>query len=141
MVRSNGKAYCSFSIQDDGLGESESTRLGLKQIVDMTESSGAIFEGISSEDETGTQYTILIPLGRSHYMERAVEFIEPDGDLVKLNEMQKEEIAELIQVVPKKKETGKKMLVIDDSDQIRWFLRHVLPVSIMFRKLIMARRV
>ena len=52
-------------------------------------------------------------------MERAVEFIEPDGDLVKLNEMQKEEIAELIQVVPKKKETGKKMLVIDDSDQIR----------------------
>lgn len=74
-------------------------------------------------------------------MERAVEFIEPDGDLVKLNEMQKEEIAELIQVVPKKKETGKKMLVIDDSDQIRWFLRHVLPVSIMFRKLIMARRV
>ena len=123
MVRSNGKAYCSFSIQDDGLGESESTRLGLKQIVDMTESSGAIFEGISSEDETGTQYTILIPLGRSHYMERAVEFIEPDGDLVKLNEMQKEEIAELIQVVPKKKETGKKMLVIDDSDQIRWFLR------------------
>ena len=125
VVRSNGKAYCSFSIQDDGLGESESTRLGLKQIVDMTESSGAIFEGISSEDETGTQYTILIPLGRSHYMERAVEFIEPDGDLVKLNEMQKEEIAELIQVVPKKKETGKKMLVIDDSDQIRWFLRHV----------------
>ena len=125
VVRSNGKAYCSFSIQDDGLGESESTRLGLKQIVDMTESFGAIFEGISSEDETGTQYTILIPLGRSHYMERAVEFIEPDGDLVKLNEMQKEEIAELIQVVPKKKETGKKMLVIDDSDQIRWFLRHV----------------
>ena len=117
VVRSNGKAYCSFSIKDDGLGESESTRLGLKQIVDMTESSGAIFEGISSEDETGTQYTILIPLGRSHYMERAVEFIEPDGDLVKLNEMQKEEIAELIQVVPKKKETGKKMLVIDDSDQ------------------------
>lgn len=108
MVRSNGKAYCSFSIKDDGLGESESTRLGLKQIVDMTESSGAIFEGISSEDETGTQYTILIPLGRSHYMERAVEFIEPDGDLVKLNEMQKEEIAELIQVVPKRKRPGRK---------------------------------
>ena len=40
-------------------------------------------------------------------MERAVEFIEPDGDLVKLNEMQKEEIAELIQVVPKKKEMEK----------------------------------
>ena len=93
-----------LSIQDDGLGESESTRLGLKQIVDMTESSGAIFEGISSEDETGTQYTILIPLGRSHYMERAVEFIEPDGDLVKLNEMQKEEIAELIQLFRKERD-------------------------------------
>lgn len=125
VVRVKGKAFCSFSIQDDGLGESESTRLGLKQIADMTENSGAIFEGYSSKDETGTQYTILIPLGRSHLMERSVEFIEPDGDLVKLNEMQKEEIAELIQVVPKKKETGKKMLVIDDSDQIRWFLRHV----------------
>ena len=125
VVRVKGKAFCSFSIQDDGLGESESTRLGLKQIADMTENSGAIFEDYSSKDETGTQYTILIPLGRSHFMERSVEFIEPDGDLVKLNEMQKEEIAELIQVVPKKKETGKKMLVIDDSDQIRWFLRHV----------------
>ena len=41
-------------------------------------------------------------------MERAVEFIEPDGDLVKLNEMQKEEIAELIQVVPKRKRPGRK---------------------------------
>ena len=125
VVRVKGKAFCSFSIQDDGLGGSESTRLGLKQIADMTENSGAIFEGYSSKDETGTQYTILIPLGRSRFMERSVEFIEPDGDLVKLNEMQKEEIAELIQVVPKKKATGKKMLVIDDSDQIRWFLRHV----------------
>lgn len=71
-------------------------------------------------------------------MERSVEFIEPDGDLVKLNEMQKEEIAELIQVVPKKKETGKKMLVIDDSDQIRWFLRHVLLVSTTCWRLTMA---
>lgn len=74
-------------------------------------------------------------------MERAVEFIEPDGDLVKLNEMQKEEIAELIQVVPKKKETGKKMLVIDDSDQIRWFLRHVFASEYQFRKLIRAEGV
>lgn len=125
IVRSNDKGYCSFSIQDDGLGESESTRLGLKQIADMAEASGAFFEKYSSEDAGGTKYTLLIPLGRSHFMERPVEFIEPDGDLVKLNEMQKEEIAELIQIVPKKKETGKKMLVIDDSDQIRWFLRHV----------------
>ena len=38
---------------------------------------------------------------------------------------QKEEIAELIHVIPQKKETGKKLLVIDDSDQIRWFLKHV----------------
>ena len=37
----------------------------------------------------------------------------------------KEEIAELIHVIPQKKETGKKLLVIDDSDQIRWFLKHV----------------
>lgn len=125
VVRVKGKAFCSFSIQDDGLNENESTRLGLKQIADMTEASGAYFEDYSSKDETGTQYTILIPLGRSHFMERSVEFIEPDGDLVKLNEMQKEEIAELIHVVPQKKETGKKLLVIDDSDQIRWFLRHV----------------
>ena len=28
-------------------------------------------------------------------------------------------------MIPQKKETGKKLLVIDDSDQIRWFLKHV----------------
>ena len=74
-------------------------------------------------------------------MERAVEFIEPDGDLVKLNEMQKEEIAELIQVVPKKKETGKKMLVMMTVIRSVGSCVMFLPVSIMFRKLIMARRV
>lgn len=46
VVRVKGKAFCSFSIQDDGLGESESTRLGLKQIADMTENSGAILRVI-----------------------------------------------------------------------------------------------
>lgn len=58
-------------------------------------------------------------------MERVVEFIEPEGDLIRLNDRQKEEIAELIQVTPKKKQTGKKLLIIDDNDQIRWFLKHV----------------
>ena len=58
-------------------------------------------------------------------MDRRVEFVEPESDLVKLNARQKEEIAELIHVIPQKKETGKKLLVIDDSDQIRWFLKHV----------------
>ena len=121
----DGKSYCAFSIQDEGLDGSESTRLGLKQIADMAESSGAIFEEQTTKDETGTRYTLFIPLGRRHHMERSVEFVEPDGDLLKLNEMQKEEIAEFIQVVPKKKVTGKKLLVVDDSDQIRWFLKHV----------------
>lgn len=59
-------------------------------------------------------------------MELPVEFVEPDADLVKLNEIQKEEISSFVQLVPQKKETGKKLLVIDDSDQIRWFLRHAL---------------
>lgn len=82
--------------------------MGLKQIADMTENSGAIFEGYSSKDETGTQYTILIPLGRSHLMERSVEFIEPDGDLVKLNEMQKEEIMSLSKLFLRRKKPERK---------------------------------
>ena len=67
----------------------------------------------------------MIPLGKQHLLDRRVEFVEPESDLVKLNARQKEEIAELIHVIPQKKETGKKLLVIDDSDQIRWFLKHV----------------
>lgn len=125
VVALNGKSYGCLSIQDDGLGESENRRLGLKQISDMAESVGAIFEGSSLDNEEGSKYALLIPLGRRHFMERIVEFVEPDNDLLKLNEMEKERIAELIQVVPKKKETDKKLLVIDDSDQIRWFLKHV----------------
>lgn len=54
-----------------------------------------------------------------------MEFVEPEADLVRLNDRQKEEIAEFIQIIPQKKTTGKKILVIDDSDQIRWFLKHV----------------
>ena len=50
----------------------------------------------------------------------------PDSDLVNLNELQKEEIAGFVQLIPKKKETGKKILIIDDSDQIRWFLKLAL---------------
>lgn len=125
VTRVEGKSYCVFSIKDEGLDGNESTRLGLKQISDMAESSGAVFKEQTTEDETGTIYTLFIPLGRHHHMECSVEFVEPDGDLLKLNEMQKVEIAEFIQVVPKKKVTGKKLLVVDDSDQIRWFLKHV----------------
>lgn len=58
-------------------------------------------------------------------MEFALRMLLSNAFLVKLNARQKEEIAELIHVIPQKKETGKKLLVIDDSDQIRWFLKHV----------------
>lgn len=232
--KASSRSYCRFSIYDEGLGENESSRLGLKQIADMAAtagirftqttvsgtvlsevlssgalsasapSSGALFSGtFSSEaissgpifsdissgadrelarprealkgrnrgewqepadrkelelddrkeseldgrkeseptgckgmepggkedtqpaDGEGTCYTLLIPLGKRHLLERAVEFVEPDGDLVQLNEQQKEEIAELIRVIPHQKVTGKKLLVVDDSDQIRWFLKHL----------------
>ena len=123
VVRKDGKAYCAISVQDEGLNENESTRRGLRQVHDMTDDIGGFY---SNETTTsGTTYTLLIPLGKQHLMERRVEFVEPEADLVRLNDRQKEEIAEFIQVVPQKKLTGKKILVIDDSDQIRWFLKHV----------------
>ena len=123
VVSENGKAYSTLVLTDEGLDEDESTRRGLKQIMDMTETIGGIYR--SKSDKNGTSYTIMIPLGKQHLLDRRVEFVEPESDLVKLNARQKEEIAELIQVIPQKKETGKKLLVIDDSDQIRWFLKHV----------------
>lgn len=123
VVRKDGKAYCALSVQDEGLNENESTRRGLRQVHDMTDDIGGFY---SNETTTsGTTYTLLIPLGKQHLLERRVEFVEPEADLVKLNDRQKEEIAEFIQIVPQKKTTGKKILVIDDSDQIRWFLKHV----------------
>ena len=123
VVRKDGKAYCAISVQDEGLNENESTRRGLRQVHDMTDDIGGFY---SNETTTsGTTYTLLIPLGKQHLLERRVEFVEPEADLVKLNDRQKEEIAEFIQIVPQKKTTGKKILVIDDSDQIRWFLKHV----------------
>ena len=100
-----------------------STRRGLKQIMDMADAIGGMYR--SESDKNGTSYIIMIPLGKQHLLDRRVEFVEPESDLVKLNARQKEEIAELIHVIPQKKETGKKLLVIDDSDQIRWFLKHV----------------
>lgn len=115
--------YCKITVQDEGLDENENTRRGLRQIMDMIEEIGGIYEHDTSAN--GTYYTLYLPLGKQHLMERRVEFIEPEGDLVKLNDKQKEEISELIQVIPQKKSTGKKLLVIDDSDQIRWFLKHV----------------
>ena len=123
VVSENGKAYSTLVLTDEGLDEDESTRRGLKQIMDMTETIGGIYR--SKSDKNGTSYTIMIPLGKQHLLDRRVEFVEPESDLVKLNARQKEEIAEQIQVIPQKKETGKKLLVIDDSDQIRWFLKHV----------------
>ena len=117
VVNENGKAYSALVVTDEGLDEDESTRRGLKQIMDMADAIGGMYRSES--------YIIMIPLGKQHLLDRRVEFVEPESDLVKLNARQKEEIAELIHVIPQKKETGKKLLVIDDSDQIRWFLKHV----------------
>ncbi|MDL2278227.1 response regulator [Parabacteroides sp. OttesenSCG-928-G07] len=119
----NGTSYCSLSVQDEGLDENEGARRGLKQIEDMIDDLGGMFRKDTTPN--GSTFTLYIPVGKKHLMEKRVEFVEPEGDLVKLNDKQKEEIAELIQIVPQKKATGKKLLMIDDSDQIRWFLRHV----------------
>lgn len=123
VVNENGKAYSALVVTDEGLDEDESTRRGLKQIMDMADAIGGMYR--SESDKNGTSYIIMIPLGKQHLLDRRVEFVEPESDLVKLNARQKEEIAELIHVIPQKKETGKKLLMIDDSDQIRWFLKHV----------------
>lgn len=123
VVQKEGKAYCAISVQDEGLDENESARRGLKQVGDMVDDIGGFFSNETTA--SGTTYTLLIPLGKQHLMERRVEFVEPEADLVKLNDRQKEEISEFIQIIPQKKTTGRKILVIDDSDQIRWFLKHV----------------
>lgn len=123
VVQKDGKAYCALSVQDEGLDENESARRGLKQVSDMVDDIGGFFSNETTA--SGTTYTLLIPLGKQHLMERRVEFVEPEADLVKLNDRQKEEISEFIQIIPQKKTTGRKILVIDDSDQIRWFLKHV----------------
>lgn len=117
--------YCRFSVRDEGLDEKENSRLGLVQIADMAEVADIEFTKTTSTDPEGTSYTLFIPLGKRHLLERAVEFVEPDGDLLQLNEQQKEEINELIRVIPQPKVTGKHLLIVDDSDQIRWFLKHV----------------
>lgn len=121
----NEKRYCRFSISDEGLDETDTARLGLKQIADMADQAGITFCKGKVPVEGGTCYILLIPLGKHYLMERPVEFVEPDGDLLTFNEQQKEEIAELVRVIPQKIATGKKLLVVDDSDQIRWFLKHV----------------
>lgn len=123
VVNEGGKAYCTVKVSDEGLDEEKGARRGLRQIIDMVGDIGGIYRTVS--DTNGTSYTVMLPLGKQHLLDRRVEFVEPEADLVKLNDRQKEEIAELIQVIPEKKETGKKLLVIDDSDQIRWFLKHV----------------
>lgn len=126
LLRSKDKTgYCRFSISDEGLDESETARLGLKQIADMAHRSGIAFYKEETTAEGGSCYVLLIPLGKRYLMELPVEFVEPDSDLLTFNEQQKEEIAELIRVIPKKVATGKKLLIVDDSDQIRWFLKRV----------------
>lgn len=127
IQRIDNKGYCVIALQDDGLNENESSRRGLKQIGDMAEDLGGKFEHeANASDEGGsTGYILYIPLGKLHLLERTVEFVEPEGDLVKLNDMQKEEIAELIQITSEKEQSGKKLLIVDDSDQIRWFLKHI----------------
>lgn len=121
----NGKKQGCFSILDEGLDEADNTRQGLSQIADMAESAGLTFCRGNVSAEGGSHYILLIPLGKHYLMERPVEFVEPDGDLLTFNAHQKEEIAELIRVIPRQVVTGKKLLIIDDSDQIRWFLKHV----------------
>lgn len=123
VIREAGKAYCALVLKDEGLDEDENARRGLKQIIDLASDIDGIYR--CDSDKNGTSYSILIPLGKQHLLDRQVEFVEPEADLVKLTDHQKEEIAELIRIIPQKKETGKKLLVIDDSDQIRWFLKHV----------------
>lgn len=119
------RRYCRFCISDEGLDETDTARLGLKQIADMAAAAGVTFCKGKTPAEGGTCYVLFIPLGKHYLMERPVEFVEPDGDLLIFNEQQKEEIAELIRVIPEKIVTGKKLLVVDDSEQIRWFLKHV----------------
>ena len=123
VVQKDGKAYCSLAVEDEGLDENEGTRRGLKQVSDMVDDIGGFIS--SDSDNTRTIYTLLIPLGKQHLLDRRVEFVEPEADLLKLNDRQKEEISEFIQIIPQKKALGKKILVIDDSGQIRWFLKHV----------------
>lgn len=123
VQRRDYKAYAVFAVKDEGLDANESDRRGLKQVIEMVSAIGGFYK--SETNNNGTTFALHIPLGKQHLMERCVEFVEPEGDLVRLNDRQKEEIAELIQIIPQKKVTGKKLLVIDDSDQIRWFLRHV----------------
>ncbi|WP_106831541.1 hybrid sensor histidine kinase/response regulator transcription factor [Parabacteroides pacaensis] len=122
------KGYCVIAVQDDGLNENESTRRGLLQIENMVQDLGGKFQHQNNESESkteGTAYNMYIPLGKLHLLDKAVEFVEPEGDLVKLNDIQKEEIAELIRITSEKGQSGKKLLVVDDNDQIRWFLKHI----------------
>lgn len=126
VVREEGIAYCSLVLEDEGLDEEDNMRRGLQQILNLVNDMGGIYR--SNSDQNNTSYSVLIPLGKQYLLNRYVEFVEPEADLVKLTDSKKEEISELIQIVSHKKiaEVGKTLLVIDDSDQICWFLRHVL---------------
>lgn len=119
----NGVIYCTLSVRDEGLDESEGARRGLKQVEDMVNELGGMYR--KEITPNGSIFTLYIPLGKKHLMEKHIEFVEPEKDLIKLDARQKEEIEEFVQIIPQKKTAGKQLLMIDDSDQIRWFLRHV----------------
>lgn len=62
VVNENGKAYSALVVTDEGLDEDESTRRGLKQIMDMADAIGGMYR--SESDKNGTSYIIMIPLGK-----------------------------------------------------------------------------
>lgn len=124
IVKENGNSYCRLDFQDEGLDESQSTRRGLKQIKEMIDSMGGHYSAYS--DNSGSMFSLFIRLGRHHFMDDVqVEFIKPEEDLIKLNQSQKEDIAELIRILPKPQLSGKTILIVDDSLQIRWLVRQV----------------
>lgn len=124
IVKEDGNSYCRLDFQDEGLDESQSTRRGLKQIKEMIDSMGGHYSAYS--DNSGSMFSLFIRLGRHHFMDDVqVEFIKPEEDLIKLNQSQKEDIAELIRILPKPQLSGKTILIVDDSFQIRWLVRQV----------------
>lgn len=70
VVSENGKAYSAVVVTDEGLDEDESARRGLKQIIDMADAIGGIYR--SESDKNGTSYTIMIPLGKQHLLDRQI---------------------------------------------------------------------
>mgnify|MGYP000278529653 CR=1 FL=1 len=62
VVNENGKAYSALVVTDEGLDDDESTRRGLKQIMDMADAISGMLR--SESDQKGTSFLILIHLGK-----------------------------------------------------------------------------